>query len=173
MEEYNLLNDRKKYSILFVCLGNICRSPAAEKIMQHFAQKAEGEITISAASAGLIAYHQGELPDPRMRKHAAQRGYNLNHRSRPIQTEDFYDFDLIVGMDESNIDRLHQLAPSPEEEQKICRMADFLQHHEADHIPDPYYGGANGFEHVLDLLEDACQGLTEAILKGNLQSEKQ
>ncbi|MGI6218758.1 MAG: low molecular weight protein-tyrosine-phosphatase [Bacteroidaceae bacterium] len=153
----------QEYKILFICLGNICRSPAAEEIMRHFIQKAGREKEISVASAGLIAYHQGELPDARMRSHAARRGYQLTHRSRPIRTEDFYDFDLIIGMDDSNIARLHQQAPSPEEEKKIRRMTDYLVRLTADHVPDPYYGGASGFENVLNILEDACQGLLETI----------
>ncbi len=167
----------KEYRILFVCLGNICRSPAAEEIMRHFVRKAAREKEISVASAGLIAYHQGELPDARMRNHAAKRGYRLTHRARPIQAEDFYDFHLIIGMDDSNIDRLRQLAPSAEEEKKIYRMTDFLRTRTADHVPDPYYGGASGFENVLDILEDACQGLLEKIIakaghEQNLEGEK-
>lgn len=165
MKEYNSLSNNKKYKILFVCLGNICRSPAAEEIMRHFIKKAAREKEISAASAGLISYHKGELPDARMRSHALRRGYKLAHRSRPIRTEDFYDFHLIVGMDDSNIDRLRQIAPSPEEEKKIVRMTDFLREKTADHVPDPYYGGAHGFENVLDILEDACQGLLDFLGK--------
>lgn len=115
-------------------------------------------------SAGILSYHRGELPDPRMRSHAARRGYQLTHRSRPVTTDDFLEFDLIIGMDDRNLDDLRQLAPSPETEKKIHRMIDYCRHHpDADYVPDPYYGGSQGFELVLDLLEDACQGLLNSI----------
>ena len=115
-------------------------------------------------SAGILSYHQGELPDPRMRSHAARRGYQLTHRSRPVSTDDFLEFDLIIGMDDRNLDDLRQLAPTLESEKKIYRMTDYCRHHpEADHVPDPYYGGSAGFDLVLDLLEDACQGLLDTL----------
>lgn len=115
-------------------------------------------------SACILSYHQGELPDPRMRSHAARRGYQLTHRSRPVSTDDFLEFDLIIGMDDRNLDDLRQLAPTLESEKKICRMTDYCRHHpEADHVPDPYYGGSAGFDLVLDLLEDACQGLLDTL----------
>lgn len=115
-------------------------------------------------SAGILSYHQGELPDPRMRSHAARRGYQLTHRSRPVSTDDFLEFDLIIGMDDRNLDDLRQLAPTLESEKKICRMTDYCRHHpEADHVPDPYYGGSAGFDLVLNLLEDACQGLLDTL----------
>ncbi len=111
-------------------------------------------------SAGISSYHRGELPDGRMRAHAARRGYDLTHRSRPVRTDDFYDFDLIIGMDDRNIDDLKERAPSDAEWKKIRRMTEFCTKFvHADHVPDPYYGGAEGFEYVLDILEDACAGL--------------
>ena len=100
-----------------------------------------------------------------MRMHAARRGYNLVHRSRPVRTEDFYDFDMIIGMDDRNIDDLRELAPSPEEEKKIYRMCDFSVKKVVDYVPDPYYGGDSGFENVLDILEDTCGGLLEMLRK--------
>ena len=120
-------------------------------------------------SAGILAYHQGELPDSRMRAHAAKRGYNLVHRSRPVVTDDFERFDLILGMDDRNIDDLNDRAPSIEAMKKIGRMTDYCKKITTDHVPDPYYGGAEGFEYVLDILEDACNGLLDAIK----QSENQ
>lgn len=148
--------------ILFVCLGNICRSSAAEEVMRHVVRKAGLESEFFLDSAGISNYHQGELPDARMRMHAARRGYELTHLSRPVVYQDFFDFDMIIGMDESNMDALHDRAPGIEEERKLFRMTDFCQSHpDADHIPDPYYGGAQGFELVLDILEDACAGLLE------------
>jgi protein-tyrosine phosphatase len=95
--------------------------------------------------------------------HAARRGYHLMHRSRPVSTDDFFDFDLILGMDDRNIQDLKDRAPSLEAEQKIRRMTDFCRLKVLDYVPDPYYGGASGFENVLDILEDACQGLLEFI----------
>ena len=145
--------------ILFVCLGNICRSSSAEEIMRTFIRRKGLEDQIEVDSAGILNYHQGELPDSRMRMHASRRGYNLTHRSRPVCTADFWDFDLIIGMDDRNIQDLKDRAPSLETEGKICRMTDFCRHKIADYVPDPYYGGAQGFENVLDILEDACEGL--------------
>ncbi len=152
-----------KYKILFICLGNICRSASAEEIMRTLIKKEGLENEIGVDSAGISGYHEGDLPDARMRAHAIRRGYRLTHLSRPVRTEDFYNFDLIVGMDDSNIDALHDKAPDTDSEKKIRRMTDFCRTKVADHVPDPYYGGAQGFENVLDILEDACQGLLEEI----------
>lgn len=149
--------------ILFVCLGNICRSSSAEEVMRTFVKRAGAEQEIEVDSAGILSYHRGELPDSRMRMHAARRGYKLTHRSRPVCTDDFYHFDLIVGMDDRNIQDLKKLAPDVESEKKICRMTDFCRVKMVDYVPDPYYGGAQGFENVLDILEDACAGLLESL----------
>lgn len=152
------MEDKKK--ILFVCLGNICRSPSAEGVMRKMLKEAGCEERFVVDSAGISSYHRGELPDGRMRAHAARRGYGLTHRSRPVRTDDFYDFDLIIGMDDRNIDDLKERAPSDAEWKKIRRMTEFCTKFvHADHVPDPYYGGAEGFEYVLDILEDACAGL--------------
>ena len=150
--------------ILFVCLGNICRSSTAEAVMKHLVSQAGRELEFEIDSAGILSYHRGELPDPRMRAHAARRGYTLDHRSRPVCTDDFLHFDLIIGMDDRNLDDLRDRAPSPEACRKICRMTDYCTRYTwADHVPDPYYGGAEGFEQVLDLLEDACAGLLRSL----------
>ena len=156
--------------ILFVCLGNICRSSSAEEIMRTCIRKAGLEQEYEVDSAGILSYHQGELPDERMRAHAIRRGYHLTHRSRPVRVSDFEEFDWIIGMDDRNIDALREKAPDITSEQKICRMADFCRTGEVDHVPDPYYGGAQGFEHVLDILEDACRGLLEAIQAGQVKT---
>lgn len=145
--------------ILFICLGNICRSATAEEVFRTAVRAAGREAGIIADSAGIIDYHQGELPDSRMRAHALRRGYALTHRSRPVTADDFRHFDLLVAMDESNVRALRRLAPTPADEARIVRMADYLTAHTAAEIPDPYYGGAEGFELVIDLLEDACAGL--------------
>ena len=151
--------------ILFVCLGNICRSSSAEEVMRTFVKREGLEEKIEVDSAGILNYHQGELPDSRMRMHAYHRGYELTHRSRPVCTEDFLNFDLIIGMDDRNIQDLKDRAPSPESEKKIRRMTDYCRTKLVDYVPDPYYGGAQGFETVLDILEDACEGLLEEIRK--------
>ena len=151
--------------ILFVCLGNICRSSSAEEIMRTLVKRAGLQQEIDVDSAGILNYHQGELPDSRMRMHAARRGYELTHRSRPVCTDDFFEFDRIIGMDDRNIQDLKDKAPSLETEKKICRMTDFCRVKQVDYVPDPYYGGAQGFENVLDILEDACSGLLDEIRK--------
>ena len=151
--------------ILFVCLGNICRSSSAEEVMRTFIKREGLEDKIEVDSAGILNYHEGELPDSRMRMHAYHRGYELTHLSRPVCTEDFFEFDLIIGMDDRNIQDLKDRAPSPETELKIRRMTDYCRNKQVDYVPDPYYGGASGFENVLDILEDACEGLLEAVKK--------
>lgn len=162
MKDNHSLDNNRKHRILFVCLGNICRSASAEEVMRQVVRKAGLESEFVLDSAGISNYHQGDLPDSRMRLHAARRGYELTHRSRPVTYQDFFDFDMIIGMDESNMDALRDRAPGLEEERKLFRMTDFCRNHPgADHVPDPYYGGDQGFERVLDLLEDACAGLLE------------
>ena len=154
------LKGRKPVRILFVCLGNICRSPAAQGVMQKMIDEKGMQDYFILDSAGLYGGHAGELPDRRMRVHASRRGYELNHRSRPVKSSDFDNFDLIVAMDHSNYDRLRQMAPSPEDERKVIRMVDLVKGYpHYDCVPDPYYEGAEGFELVLDLLEDGCQNL--------------
>lgn len=150
-------------SILFVCMGNICRSPMAEGIMQKYLEDAHLSDTIKIDSAGCYNYHEGELPDARMRQHASARGYHLTHLSRPVTIGDFDSFDLIIGMDDNNISDLNRIAPTPESQRKIKRMTDFCTNHTLDHVPDPYYGGATGFDLVIDLLEDACGGLLKSL----------
>lgn len=155
--------------ILFVCLGNICRSCTAEAIMRRYVADAGLEHDIQVDSAGLINYHEGEQADARMRAHAARRGYRITHLSRPVKYNDFFDFDLIVGMDDRNISRLKELAPGLDEEEKVRAMASYCRIKMADCVPDPYYGGDSGFENVLDILEDACAGLLEEV-KSDLSS---
>ena len=150
--------------VLFVCLGNICRSPAAEGIFRSITESRGIARNFEIDSAGLYGGHAGELPDSRMRVHAFQRGYNLTHRSRPVRTSDFHDFDLIFPMDDSNFSRLDAMAPDVESQDKIVRMTDLCRRHPgATHVPDPYYEGAEGFEMVLDMLEDACESLADAL----------
>ena len=151
----------EKHKILFVCLGNICRSPSAEGIMKAKLKEKGLEKQFYIDSAGILGYHEGDLPDSRMRQHAIRRGYDLTSRSRPVTYDDFFDFDMIIGMDDANIADLRRKAPDEASLQKIHRMTDFCQNFLDDHVPDPYYGGASGFEKVLDLLEDAVEGLIQ------------
>ena len=139
-----------KTRILFVCLGNICRSSCADGVMRKLVEEAGLEDRFVIDSAGILSYHQGELPDPRMRAHAARRGYELVHRSRPVRAHDFEDFDVVIGMDDRNVDAEY-----------------FTNHPCDDYVPDPYYGGAEGFEHVLDLLEDGCRNLMTSLARDN------
>ena len=148
-----------KIHILFVCLGNICRSPMAETIFQKIVENHGAVHDYVVDSAGLIGYHAGETADNRMRSHARLHGYNITHISRPIRETDFDNFDFIVAMDEDNVAKLNRLAPTLEAQSRIVRMVDFCKEHRPDHIPDPYYGGEQGFELVIALLEDACMGL--------------
>ncbi len=149
-----------KKKILFVCLGNICRSSAAEGVMRRLAEEAGRAAGGEVGSAGVMGGPRGGVAEPRMRAPGARRGGGAGWRVRPGPTDDFFDFDLIVGMDARNMDDLRERAPSPAEWDKLRLMTDFCTRHpHADHVPDPYYGGAEGFEYVLDLLEDACAGL--------------
>ena len=154
-----------KKKILCVCLGNICRSPAAQGVMQQMVDEAGLTECFEIDSAGTAGYHVGELPDRRMRIAARRRGIELDHHCRRVTTDDFSRFDIIVAMDESNYRNLRELSPSDEGDRKIVRMADFfnpdtrLRH---SHVPDPYYEGAEGFELVLDLLNEGCANLLNA-----------
>ena len=147
--------------ILFVCLGNICRSPGAEAIFKALVKEKGKEADFYIDSAGLYSGHAGSLPDERMCRHAARRGYNLDSRARAFYaTADFQEFDMIIGMDDQNIAALRRLAVNEAERTKIFRMTDFCQQKTSyREIPDPYYEGAQGFELVLNLLEDAAKGV--------------
>ena len=143
--------------ILFVCLGNICRSSAADEIMRVKVAEAGLSDEFEIDSAGTYGGHAGDLPDPRMRAAGKRRGYNFTHRSRKVRSEDFERFDLLLAMDDSVYESLSRLAPTVEALQKLERMADYLPSHFGyDYVPDPYYEGAEGFELVLNMLEEGC-----------------
>lgn len=150
--------------VLFVCLGNICRSVTAQHVFETLARRAG--LDVEADSAGLIDFHAGEPADARMQAAAARRGYRLTHRSRPVTAADFDRFDLILGMDSRNVDRLRRLAPTPEAAGRVEPMAALLRHHDDDHIPDPYYGCEADFDRVVELLEDAAATLVERLRRG-------
>jgi protein-tyrosine phosphatase len=147
--------------ILFVCMGNICRSPTAETIFKNKLKNNDLEAKIQVDSCGIIDYHVGEKADARMRKHASKRGHEIKSIARQFNPEnDFNEFDYIIVMDDDNLNDIHKLDPEKKHRHKVHKMTDFSQkatHY--DHIPDPYYGGTDGFEIVIDMLEDACEGL--------------
>ena len=162
------MTESLKYRVLFVCLGNICRSPAAQAVMKRMVDERGLTDRFFIDSAGIGGWHIGDLPDKRMRVHARPRGYELTHRARKVNSADFEDFDLVVGMDASNVDDLRYLAPTPEQERKVVMMGDYIrQFPHYDHVPDPYDEGSEGFELVLDLLEDACDNLLNRIIEQN------
>ena len=161
-------NQSNKYKVLFVCLGNICRSPAAHGIFEYIVKENGMQERFEVDSAGTYSGHRGELPDRRMRTAAMYRGFALTHRSRPVSGLDFLDFDLIVAMDDQNYEDLMHLAPSVEATHKIRRMASYLTTHKISYIPDPYYSGSEGFSLVLDLLEEACQNLYDKIINSEI-----
>jgi len=149
--------------ILFVCLGNICRSPSAEAVMKSVIKREGMENEVEVDSAGILAWHSGEPADRRMQSHAAERGYDLTSISRQIKPADFEKFDVIIGMDYENIRDLRALDSANKYSNKLHMMTGFCRSIPADTVPDPYYGGASGFENVLDILEDACEGIMDRL----------
>lgn len=152
--------------ILFVCLGNICRSAAANGIMESIVIREGLQHSVEVDSAGTYGGHAGDLPDYRMRAAAATRGYNLTHRARRITEDDFYIFDYIIVMDDNNYESVSRLAPGRKYLDKVYRFVEFCTKHDNwSYVPDPYYEGREGFELVLDLLEDGCEGVLNQVKK--------
>ncbi|MGV2287416.1 low molecular weight protein-tyrosine-phosphatase [Trinickia sp. YCB016] len=149
----------KSVAICFVCLGNICRSPTAEAVMRAQIEAAGLASQIVVDSAGTGDWHVGEAPDARAQGAARQRGYDLSAlRGRQIGKADFERFDLLLAMDDANLRELHKLCP-PEHRHKMHLLMEFAARAESREVADPYFGGAQGFEQVLDQCEEACQGL--------------
>ena len=147
--------------ILFVCLGNICRSPTAEAVFRAVAAKEAPELAIEVDSAGTAGYHIGEPPDLRTRQAATRRGYDMSPlRARIVEPRDFEAFDLILAMDRENLSVLHHRAP-PHTHDRVRLFLEFAPDATVTEVPDPYYGGPNGFEEVLDLVEAATRGLLD------------
>ena len=154
------MNENKKIKVLFVCMGNICRSPTADAVFRHLVKEAGVDHMIDVDSAGTHAYHIGDPPDHRAQNTAQQRGYKMHDlRARAVQPNDFEEFDYILAMDKENLSLLQQRSP----QQHLSKIQLFMQYStQADpdvEVPDPYFGGHQGFELVLDMVEEASQGL--------------
>lgn len=140
-------------------MGNICRSPAAEIIFRQKVADAGRQADYEIDSAGTIGYHTGSGPDPRMAEALRNRGFTISGKARQIREKDLEHFDLIVTMDESNLENVRDLDPSGLFHGKIQPLVSFCETHDDPRVPDPYYGGQRGFEHVIDLLLDGCEGI--------------
>ncbi|MCE3264984.1 MAG: low molecular weight phosphotyrosine protein phosphatase [Pseudoduganella sp.] len=154
---------KTRTAILFVCMGNICRSPTAEGVFR--ARAAAAGLDLEIDSAGTHAYHIGNAPDARSMRHAAARGYDLStQRARKFAEQDFERFDYVLAMDHDNLDILQRACP-PQHRHKVKLFMEFATRSGSDIVPDPYYGGTNGFDQVLDYVEDAADGLLAALRK--------
>jgi len=160
------MSDTKKTRVLFVCLGNICRSPTAEAVMRHLVEQSgfEGEMDMEMDSAGIGDWHAGKPPDARSAAVGAKRGIPVTGKARQVTTKDFSTFDLLIAMDKSNREDLWALAPTPSARQQVHLLRDFDPQgpRHAD-VPDPYYGGPEGFDQVFDICLSACAGLLEHV----------
>ncbi len=149
--------------VLFVCLGNICRSPAGEAVMKSLLRQHALDQSIIVDSAGTADYHSGEEPDTRMRQALSERGYTDWSPARQVQNQDFEDFDWIIAMDQQNLRQLQSICPDNRHLKKIRLASDFLSRHPHKEIPDPYYGTKDDFELVIQLAEDFCQGIIQTL----------
>ena len=153
--------------LLFVCLGNICRSPAAENITDHLLATTSPELEIITDSAGTGSYHVGSAPDRRMTQAAQRHGIEMKGRARQLVAADLAEFDLILAMDRDNYRNIQALDPSGRYASKIKMMCDYCTDHDDKEVPDPYYGGDSGFQYVIELLTDACAGLLADLKTGD------
>lgn len=151
--------------ILFVCMGNICRSPSAEAVFRNVVRTRAPDIGVEVESAGTHDYHVGEAPDRRAAAAALRRGVNMaGMRARMVNAADFEHFDLVLAMDEENVAELRRRAPAAYHE-RIRLLMEYAPQAHSRVVPDPYYGGAEGFEEVLDLLEQAAEGVLQEVLR--------
>lgn len=154
----------KKHKVMFVCTGNICRSPLAHAVLEHKA--AEGGLAnlLELESSGLHSYHVGEQADQRMRKTAEQHGVNLSHKARRLRSEDLAEYDLLLAMDRSHLREMQSMAAgAPELVQKIRLFGSYIDSARAPDIPDPYYGGQEGFERVFEMVDAGCSALLDTL----------
>lgn len=149
--------------ILFLCMGNICRSPAGHCVFQHLVDEAGRSNEFEIESAGTIGFHVGQPPDARMQQSMRARGIPIIGHSRKLEREDLCYYDLILAMDHENFNDARLLDPSGKYHDRIRLFCDFCTQHDEREVPDPYYGGAGGFEHVLDLIEDGCRNLLDQL----------
>lgn len=157
------MDSPRPFRVLFVCLGNICRSPAAEIIFRHLVRDAERSGDFLIDSAGTIGLHHGAPPDSRMGAALERKGFTVSGHSRQIKAADLENFDLILTMDEANFSDVRKLAVGNSD--KIRPFVSFCRNHSDLRVPDPYYGGQRGFDYVIALLEDGCAGLLDALGK--------
>jgi protein-tyrosine phosphatase len=149
---------KQRVSVLIVCTGNICRSPTAEGVMREQARKRGLGDRVRIASAGTHDYHVGDSPDPRTLKHASRRGYDLSaQRASQVKKQDFQDFDYILAMDRGHLRTLRSMAPTPASKAKLGLFLEASGKWRGEDVPDPYYGGIDDFEQVLDMVEEAAQ----------------
>jgi len=153
----------RPFRLLFVCMGNICRSPAAEAVMRHLIESKDLANRIECDSAGTISFHTGNPPDPRMQEAAAKRGIRTSGQARQIRADDYRSFDIILTMDDENLINVRSMAPAEDHPAEVRPFCDFVTEAATTEVPDPYYGGPQGFETVLDLLEDGCASLLERV----------
>jgi protein-tyrosine phosphatase len=159
----------QKVSIVFICMGNICRSPTAEAVFRHYVEQEGLTEHIHIDSAGTHDYHIGEAPDARTQRAAKRRGYDMSDLcGRQVEADDFARFDYVLAMDEANLDILKRLRPR-DAQSHLGLFLEFAEHHSEREVPDPYFGGADGFERVLDMVEDAAKGLLQHIRQRHLQ----
>jgi protein-tyrosine phosphatase len=167
------MSSANKIRVLFVCMGNICRSPAAEGVFLSLLEEEGLAGQFEVDSAGTGGWHQGKLADPRMSAAAAARGLTLGSRARQIEAGDLQRFDLILTMDDDNLATVRALDPSGRWQHRIQALTNHCQRFNSTEVPDPYYGGEAGFEQVLDLLEDACAGLLSSLRRQRAQQQGQ